>query len=198
MNDVKELEPVVAGPPNREDVEARIEALRRTRGASVLDGAAFDETALRAAEAELEALDDADGEARRRASKAIDDAQVSQRAADAKALNKASAAWLAQIDEAEAMARAMTAALREAEKHRAEVQRLASALTGSVPLIATASVQEDRRSRALCALLAEMTGRTVFGDVQFMTLTAAGDAWGDVERAAIAVLKQQLKGDGNG
>lgn len=77
-------------PPNRDAVEARIDGLRRARGAALLDGLPFDVTQLSEAEAELQALDDAEAEARRRQSAAADDAQVAARAAAIKAFGKTS------------------------------------------------------------------------------------------------------------
>jgi len=46
----------------REDIATRIGGLRRDRGAATLAGKKFDHAVLTAAESELEALDDADGE----------------------------------------------------------------------------------------------------------------------------------------
>lgn len=95
------------------------------------------------------------------------------------------------------MARAMVDALKAAGAERAQVQRLASTLTGSVPMLVDGLVQEDRRSRSLWALLSSLTGHNGFGEVQFLTLAAADDPWASEELRLIEDLNAQLKGGRN-
>ncbi|WP_354076027.1 hypothetical protein [Constrictibacter sp. MBR-5] len=68
----------------RQSAEARIEAERRVRGAAVLDGRDHDDAGLRAAEGDLQALEDAAAEAwRRKQAAARDEAAAARKVARA-------------------------------------------------------------------------------------------------------------------
>lgn len=179
-------------------LERVIEEQKRARAAATISRKAFDPSKLISAEAELAALGDAESELRRRKS--------AEEAREAKAAKKRllsrlkplSKAWIASIDEAEAMARGMAAALSNAEKQRQQVQGVLGKLGSEGAAFISAPEQTDRRARNLSALIRAMTGTDLYGDIRLAAAFAPADQrWAAPEQETIERLTGDLENGEN-
>jgi len=183
----------------RTALAAEIDAMKRARGAALADGMKYDGKPLLAAEAELEALDDLEGEMSRRAATEADRLLADARAGKADRFDVVADQWLSKVDEAEAAARAMAAALKDAEAAAAELMTLSRELTGDSQIMLMQSEQRSRRSRSLAALLHTHGGTYQFGELRLPSfLTPAAAPWAESERKTVAALRSQIRGGQNG
>lgn len=197
------LEGATTGPTPAERLHARrqeltgqIEQLRWQRGVALVDDVPFDGGALQAAEQALEALDDAAAELGRRAAREASERQAEARAEMEQRFDATVTEWLASIEEAEAMGRAMVAALKTAEAKGAELMPLARELTGEAPLVLMGTEQATRRSRALAGLLHGAFGSYTYGELRLPSVVAPpSEPWAEPERKLIETITHRMKGD---
>lgn len=97
----------------RADATARLDTLRQEAGAALLDGRAFDASALTSAEAELEIISAAEGEVARRRRDEEAEAEAARKAGLYARLGQLETDRLAAVAKAEEGARAMVDAIRE-------------------------------------------------------------------------------------
>lgn len=183
----------------RTALQNEIDALRRARGAALVDGHKFDGKALLAAETELEALEDMAGEIARRATADADRQQAEARAGLADRFDHVAEQWLTKTEEAEMHARAMVAALKEADAAGAELLPLTRELTGETPVALMLTEQQVRRSRSLSGLLHSHSGTYHYGDIRLPpAIVPIQTPWTEAERKTVAALRLRIRGGQNG
>lgn len=177
----------------RADLMQEREALRRARGAAMLDGKDFDACRLTAIGDALVALDDAEIEEARRAA-----------AEAATALEQSRAGVRAEITEhdsarLQALAKAETAA-REMVTQLAEFVRLGSAIADSCddlgtapPVVLSRSDIDTRLSRRLAAALGPIQSSAYsFGVIEWNSIPFTAEGWVDAERATTRTCIAEL------
>lgn len=178
----------------RQDALARLETLRRKRGASVLDGTPFDDGEIAAAEHEIDALAQAEVEAVRRA-RDDEAARLSQIGETLGAdLAGKESERLAAIACAEKGARDLVAGLGDALKAAGEMRELVHRLGKPVPAKLDGPALASRLSQRLVAILAMLPGHTYrFGAVGWGSCwRSAADDWAEHEHAELAEDIDQL------
>lgn len=178
----------------RQDALARLETLRRRRGAAVLDGAPFDDDEIDKAEHEIDALAQAEVEAAHRAR----DAEVARLAEISESLGadiaRKEGERLAAIARAEKGARDLVAGLGAALQAAGEIRGLARQRGQAVPAKLDGPALASRLSQRLVAILATLPDHTYrFGAVEWRSCwRKAEDEWAAHERAELAQDIDQL------
>lgn len=157
----KRKKPSPEEPPSVDDrttaARERVRELRSDRVKAALSGERFDHAALRDAEDELAALQDAAGELVRQAR-----AKVAEAEADRVRRLRAEIGALATergeaIEEAEALARGMVDALLRAEEARTQIASRFAAIEVRPPMRLDGVEQATRLSRGLSAVLGKLS-----------------------------------------
>lgn len=152
----------------RDALTAEVETLRHQRGVAMLDGGEFDDTALREAERQLDALADIEAVQVGREREAAAQALQAHRAGLRAKLIKMHRHRLNAVDRAETAARDLCLALKHAREHAVEVGRLVKALGGRVPPGMCDSETDKRMSHRLSDAMHPLTGlRRRYGDLVF-------------------------------
>ncbi len=112
------------------EIETRLASLRRDRGAATLAGKAFNSAVIASAEAELDALHDAEAEASRRDLEAAEAARLKQLGELHTQLAVLERDRLQDIKEAEAATRHLAAALSRVLRTNEEMAKVAHRITG--------------------------------------------------------------------
>jgi hypothetical protein len=177
------------------ELNDELAALRHARALAVLAGESFDSQSIAAAEAELAALADAEGEAVKRARAAASAAAAERRAATMSAIAAKEAARVLATGRAEAAARALATALDEAMRIAEEERALWRELGSRVPAHLDLPSQELRLSDRLAAVLHTPARPAGFGVVTWRVSWASSDHnWAEAERrlgeAAIAEIER--------
>lgn len=178
--------------------EQAIAALRDERAQAMLEGKDFDSARLSAAEAELEALEDAQAAQHRQAQKAAQEATAEAAETLRKEVLDLEAKRIGHVEQAEAHARAMVAELHEAEACRAEIEaRFRRMGVGWAP---GRNDQAVRLARALCAVLTPLAGKggvgTRWGDLTLRRgFIAPSDAWAKHEESVGARMRTTLEAE---
>ncbi len=161
-----------------EAAQERVEALRLERDAATLAGKGFDHGRLRDAEDEVEAIEAAQAEIVRRERVVLADAERERlRAARRQAIAR-NADRVAAIEEAEALARALTDALLRAETSRADLAKAVREAGERLPGDLQKTEQIDRLGRGLSAILARVGEAGKLGEISLhVTSHRAEDAW---------------------
>lgn len=178
-----------------------IEAETVRRAAATLDGEAFDPATLKAAQEELQAVEDAEREHARRENVVILEEAAAVRREKAKQALETLTTWLEAIDEQELAARNMVTAAERAEAERHRLQRLVYELQGATPTLLIANEQETRRCRGLSALLHEMkrsnlgsSNALAYGEMGLRPgMFTASDRWSGAEQELAQELTIKLK-----
>lgn len=178
----------------RDEALARLDLLRRRRGAAMLDGKTFDDDEVIAAEQEIDALAQAEVEAVRRER----DTEIAHVAEIVTALSEELAAKeaqrLAAVSRAEKGARELVAGLADALKTAGEMHDLAGRLGKPAPTKLDAQAMASRLSQRLVAILSSLPGhRYRFGAVGWRSCwRRAEDDWAAHERTELAEDIAQL------
>ena len=178
----------------RQDALARLETLRRRRGAAVLDGTPFEDAEIVEAEHEIDALAQAEVEAVRRER----DAEAARLAEISESLGTDLGGKederLAAIARAENGARELVAGLGAALQAAGDMRGLARQLRQAVPAKLDGPAMVSRLSQRLVAILATLPGHTYrFGAVEWRSCwRKAEDDWAERERAELAQDIDQL------
>jgi hypothetical protein len=178
----------------RDDALARLDSLRRRRGAAILDGGTFDDGKIIAVEQEIDALAQAEVEAVRRER----DEQATRLAAMAATLSAELAdkerERLGAIGRAEKGARELVAGLAGAFHAADEMRALAFRLGKPAPTKLDSPALASRLSQRLVAILATLPGhRYRFGAVAWRSCwRKAEDDWVAHERAELSQDIDQL------
>lgn len=165
----------------RQSAEARIEAERRARGAAVLDGLDHDDAALRAAEGDLQALEDAAAEAWRREQAAARDEAAAQRKVVRQRLEQREADRIAAVERADKAFREGFAALTEARHLMKLVLPDALALGANVSEMTLPASD----ARLVAFLAARIKGSGLRSHTWDRSLYNPADDWAALERHAI-------------
>jgi hypothetical protein len=179
----------------RDDALARLDLLRRRRGAAFLDGNTFDDGEIIAAEQEADALAQAEVEAVRRER----DDEAARLATIAATLSGELAdkeqERLAAVGRAEKGARELVAGLAAALKAADETRELAGRLGKPVPAKLDRPAMASRLSQRLVAILATLPGhRYRFGAVEWRSCwRKAEDDWAENERVELQEDIDQLR-----
>lgn len=184
----------------RQEIEDRLTALRRERGAATLDGKAFNPAAIVAMEHELEALDDAEGEKTRRDREAAERQHDGSQARLRKQLADLEVSRLAAIAEANAAACQLAESIGRAITVSENMARVAYQLTGySSPIVLQKNTLVSRLCGRLSAVMASIPGhRGRLGGIQWSggSLYRGGDDWAEAEKALAANHLEHLIGKG--
>jgi len=171
--------------PDRTQLQASVEALRRDRGAALLAGKPFDDRALEAAESKLEALDDAEAEQGRRQIALARAAEDERRAGVRETIAALDAKRLEALKEAEIATKRLAAAL---EEHATLAKQIRfSAMSLGLPPLAVLEPREIdvRLSRLFAAVI--MPGDWRWGVLERNSLPDGLDGdWAERERKATA------------
>lgn len=178
----------------RQDALARLETLRRRRGAAVLDGTPFEDGEIVEAEHEIDALAQAEVEAVRRER----DEEAARLAEISRSLGEDIAGMeevrLAAIARAEQGARELVAGLGAALEASADMRGLARQLGMPVPAKLDGPAMASRLSQRLVAILSTLPGHSYrFGAVEWRSCWCkAEDDWSGHERTELAQDIDQL------
>jgi hypothetical protein len=192
------------GAPPADDVEARavaagerVRALRAERVKDALAGERFDHAALRDAEDELAALEDARGEKVRRARVAVQEAEAERVARLRVEIGRHEDARRATIEEAEALMRGAVDALARAEASRAAVAAGLAEIGRPLPTYLTGPSQATRLLRCVCAVMTKLSGFVGGGNWGVFGLSPAmvapGDAWLSHEQGATEAIRAEVE-----
>lgn len=179
----------------RTDALARLDMLRRQRGAAVLDGETLDNNEITKAEHEIDALAQAEIEALRRER----DDEATRLSDIARSLSgdlvEKEDARLAAIARAEQGAREMVAGLTKALEAAGEIRDLAQRLGKPSPATLGEQALVRRLSQHLVAVLSTLPGhRYRFGAVTWRSCwREAKDDWAACERAELSHDIDQIK-----
>jgi len=172
----------------RDEALARLDSLRRRRGAAMLDGKMFDDGEVIAAEQEIDALAQAEVEAVRR-ERDTETARVAEAVAVLTSeLAEKEAQRLSAVSRAEKGARELVAGLADALKTANEMQELAGRLGKPAPAKLDAPAMASRLSQRLVAVLPSLPGhRYRFGAVGWRSCwRRVEDDWAAHERIELA------------
>jgi hypothetical protein len=179
----------------RDDALARLDKLRRRRGAAVLDGKPFDDRAIIAAEQEVDALAQAEVEAARRErdDEAARLAQIASALSGELSSNEEER--LAAIRRAERGARELVAGLAEALRVADDMRDLARRLGMPVPAKLDGPAMASRLSQRLVAILSTLPGHPYrLGAVEWRSCwREPEDDWAERERAELSAEIDSLK-----
>lgn len=180
--------------------EAKLAALRAKRGAAVLDDADFDALEYANAEAELEALRDAEGEAVRRERAMAQTARGKRRIELRDRIKRLERERLAAVSEAEESVKALVDALKRAIEANGEIHNAVHELTGRGPVGFMPISFENRLSTYLAADMRKLRQGPRGGRLGFMNWPInpprQHEAWA-VEESKVckADLAEALKGE---
>jgi hypothetical protein len=175
---------------SREAIETRLSDLRRQRGAAALDGRKFDAGAIAAAEAELEALDDAAAERVRRARLDADRVRAEQATKLRTELVAAREDYLNGYSDAEESIRNFVEAVQRIEDAAIRIRKSSHGLTGdSVPLPFSPSSVESRlgtRAGSVCGTISGHRSRLGGLEWRGTSLYRPDQNWREAEAALVA------------
>jgi len=179
----------------RDDALARLDSLRRQRGAAVLDGKTFDDRAIIAAEQEIDALAQAEVESVRRERDEEADRLTGIAAMLLDDLADKECERLTAICRAEKGARELVAGLADTLKAAGEMRELARRLGKPVPAKLDGPALASRLSQRLVAILSTLPGhRYRFGAVEWRSCwRKVEDDWAAHERAELSQDIDQLR-----
>lgn len=179
----------------RDDALARLDSLRRQRGAAVLDGKTFDDRPIIAAEQAIDALAQAEIESIRRGRDEEADRLAEIAATLSEELADKECDRLTAVCRAERGARELVAGLGDALKAAGEVRGLARRLGKPVPAKLDGPALASRLSQRLVAILSTLPGhRYRFGAVEWRSCWRnAEDDWAAHERAELSQEIDQLR-----
>lgn len=152
----------------RTEAAAKLDMLRRERGAAVLDGIEFDASAITAAESEIDALDAAEAEETRRIRESAAMARREQRAAQREKLAVVADQRLDAIRQAEAACKVLADALGAVVARSSDAAALIRSLGFIVPSTLSEADVTLRASIRIAAAMRALTGyRRKFGAITF-------------------------------
>jgi hypothetical protein len=173
----------------REELETKLSDLRRQRGAAALDGKKFDAAAIAATEAELEALEDAEGERMRRERLDADRVRAEQATRLRTELAAAGEDYLNATTGAESAIRSFIEAVKRIDEAGERIRRAAKGLSGDgVPLPFGPSSIESRlgsRAGAVCSTMAAHRSRLGGLSWTGTTLYSPTQNWREAEQALV-------------
>jgi len=182
------------------DVRGRVEMMRRQRAADILSGKRFkDAEALAAAETELDALDDAEAEAGRRARQAAEEAETRRRLKLRGEISVKAKAYFVAVSKADAATRDLVSALIEARTLAGEISKLFAVSGERTPRGSDPAAFDRRFSERLSAQLKTISGHAIrWGDLELATAwRKPGENWLTSEEKELATL-MSLVNNGNG
>lgn len=145
------------------EANVRLSDLEAQQGAAMLDGKPFDPAPMAALRGELEALAAAEAEAARRERVALAESQRQQRAAIRKEAEETLAEYGKAVKRAEKTAKAMVAALADAQAHAQRLHRQSVDLGLSPHFCLAGYSVTDTLSRLIAGELTDLQGRCYFG-----------------------------------
>ena len=164
--------------------------LRRERGASRIDGSAFDDDALARAERELEALEDRDAEQSRRSSGAVTNAEAARVAAAWTTLDEAAVKYGAAIQRLDAQLAVLHTSIAELHGLAATMTKAANSIKpGIAPTMLGERDVAARIGRAIAQHLAKLptTSPNSYGGFEWRSASVQADgSFADIELAALA------------
>ncbi|MER9080611.1 hypothetical protein [Mesorhizobium sp. M0895] len=171
----------------RATVEGRLASLRQARGIAMLDATIFDDRELTALESELEALNEAEGEAVRRQREQAAEAEQQRLANLRKKLTVVEENRLEAVDRAEKAARDLCDALKEVRARSADATRLLRALGVRPAVLLDVYELEFRMSLRFAAAIKPLVGLgRRFGQITFPEARTPYDKPWRAEEQAIA------------
>ena len=187
---------LAAGIEARDDIEVRLAALRRQRGAATLDGKPFDNSTITALELQLEAMDEADAELTRRER----DAAARQRTAVLEACRedmvRTNDKRIAAVEQAEKALEQFAVAIGDVLKHATFMTALCREMGVPTPSAFTTGEHAQRISHYVAVVLKEMHHPSRFGKIPLPSSWMPGDrTMLETERKAVAHDIERLTGE---
>ena len=179
-----------------EAIETRLACLRRERGAATLAGKKFNSAVIASAEAELDALHDAEAEASRRDLEAAEAARLKQLGELHTQLAVLERDRLQDIKEAEAATRQLAAALSRVMRTNQEMAKVVHRITGGrTPTPLSGPDFVSRLAGRIGAIMTTIPNcRARFGSIEWRghSLYRPDQNWRDIEQALLEPYLRQL------
>lgn len=189
-------ETIASGVSGRDDISARLEELRRNRGAAKLDGRPFDSTAIAALEIELEAMDEAAGELARRERDEAAKQLTSFLEACRAELVHSNDKRMDAVRKAEKALEEFGVAVRDVMKHAEMMTATCRNMGVPTPSGFTTQEHAQRISHFVALVLREMSHPYRFGRINLPSSWMPGDGtMSDIEAKSVAYDMNRLTGE---